>query len=102
MSEWSREEYTDELGATHLVLVQDGIEVELGVPLLELGALGLSDEMEAQLRKYLWAHGIKECTDALQPGAQSKIAAALRGALRFAVSNVVSLCEDQHNQLTEG
>src|SRR5512134_2804375 len=94
--------YYDRFGAPHVVLVYDGIEPELGVPLLNLDSLDLPAEVEAKLRMELWAQGIQEYTDALQPGANEKIAAALRGALRLAVSNIVTLCRAEYELLTGG
>jgi len=102
MTEANRETYTDKHGAQHVVLVYGDIEPELGVPLLNLDSLGLPEEVEARLRMELWERGIREYTDAFQPGANERIAAALRGALRLAVSNIVVLCQEEYNLLTTG
>lgn len=93
--------YTDRHGAQHVTLCADGVEAEYGVPLLDLSSLELPEEVEARLRIELWARGIQEYTDALQPGANAKIAAALRGAFKMAVSSIVTLCSTEHKLLTE-
>lgn len=102
MSEFDKVTYHDKYGAPHVVFVYGGIEPELGVPLLNLDSLGLPEEVEARLRVELWAQGIREYSDALQPGVNGKLAAALRGALRLAVSNLVSLCQKEYDILATG
>lgn len=102
MTDYEKVVYHDKFGAPHTVLVYNGIEPELGVPLMNLDAMGLPEDVEAKLRIELWAQGIREYSDALQSGANEKIAAALRGALRLSVSNLVSLCKAEYDMLTTG
>lgn len=97
-----KETYYDKYGAPHMVLVVGETEPELGVPLLNLDSMELPEEVEAKLRGELWARGIREYSDALQPGVNDSIAAALRGALRLAVSNLVSLCQAEYDLLKTG
>jgi len=95
-------EYTDSQGSQHLTMVpptdQDAMT---GLPLLDLGALELPEDIESNFRKALWSVGIREYADALKPGAAELIAAALRSALNVSVQSVLVLCRREQKLLEE-
>ncbi len=84
-----------------MVLVTEGQPPDAGIPLLDLGGLNLPKDVEIRLRERLWAHGIREYADALRPGADEAIAAAVRAALKLSVSNLKTLCQGEHQLLKE-
>lgn len=84
-----------------MVLVKGNQHPDSGIPLLDLGGLDLPKDIEVRLRERLWAHGIREYQDALRPGADEQIAAALRAALKLSVNDIKTLCQGEHNLLKE-
>lgn len=97
----NRIEVTGRDGAPRLMLVKDGQRPEVGIPLLDLSGLELPEDIEAALRRELWARGIREYADALHPGAADEIAAALRAAIRLSVSSIVLICQGEQALLKE-
>lgn len=98
---WNKVNITGEDGAPRRMLVEDGQLPEAGIPLLDLGALELPEELETELRKQLWAHGIREYTDALKPGKSEVIASAIRSTLKLSVSSLLTVCQGEHQLLME-
>jgi hypothetical protein len=88
-------------GAPRRVLVKEGQPPEVGIPLLELGALELPEDIEAALRRELWARDIREYADMLRPGAAAEISAALRAALKVSVSTLIQISQGEVQLLKE-
>ena len=96
-----KKEYTDESGAQRLTLARPDQPAEAGIPLLDLGALELTPELETELRAQLWARGIREYDDALKRGASTEIVAALRAVYRSAASEIITLCQGERELIEE-
>lgn len=95
-------EYTDTSGVKHKVLVTpEDQDVVRGVPLLDLGGLGLPKDIEIELLKGLESVGITQYSDVLKPGGAELVATALRAALRTSVHDIVSLCNQEQKLLEE-
>lgn len=88
-------------GVSRYVLVQEGTDPEVGIPLLDLGGLDLPDEIETELRRQLWAYGIREYRDALVAGASTAIAGAIRSTFKTNVSAIIALCEREYKLVLE-
>lgn len=96
-----RVDMTGRDGAPRRVLVKEGQHPEVGIPLLDLSALELPEDIEALLRQELWARGICEYADALRPGAAEDIAGALRATFKAAASSIVLISQREHQLLKE-
>jgi len=94
-------DYEDIQGIPRRVLVKDGNDPETGIPLLDLSALGLNEEIEAHFYQVLWSQGIREYKDLYQPGAAGKVMAALRSAFKVAVSEVMAIRDKETKLLVE-
>ncbi len=95
-------EYVGHDGVLRKVLISDEDQDLLaGIPLLDLGGLGLPQDIETRFREALWSVGIKEYADALKPGAGELIMMALRSALKVSTSDVVRHCQGENNLLKE-
>ncbi len=84
-----------------MMLVRDNQPPDSGIPLLDLGGLDLPKDIEIRLRERLWAHGIREYTDALRPGSDEAIAAAVRAALKLSVNEIRMLCQEEQRLIKE-
>lgn len=100
MNGFEKHELISEQGPV-MVLAREGQPPDAGIPLLDLGALELPRDIEAKLREALWARGIREYQDALQPGAAERIAGALRAALKLSVSDIITVAQGEHQILVE-
>lgn len=98
---WEAVEYTATDGTKRLVLVDGGTLPEQGIPLLDLGPLGLPEDIEQRLIEHLWARGIREYRDVLKPNSAEVIASAIRAAVKVAVSEIKTLAQREQKLLEE-
>lgn len=95
-------EYAGHDGVMRRVLLSDtDQDLTAGIPLLDLGGLGLPQDIESRFRDALWSVGIKEYSDALKPGAGELIMACLKSALKVSVQDVVAHCQGENKLLKE-
>lgn len=98
---YQKQEVVGSDGVNRYMLAIDGGDPSDGIPLLDLGGLELPEDIETELRRHLWAHGIREYGDALVPGASTAIADAIRSALKVSVRDIIQLCEKEHTLIME-
>lgn len=99
---FQKSSYVDERGITRETLVEyEGQDASSGVPLLDLGALDLPQDLEDKLTASLQAVGIREYGDALQKGSHDLIIAALRTTLKLSVRDIITLCQGEQKLLQE-